>query len=203
MAPMPGEREHDTSITLLERLQNNPSDPLAWSLFVERYHPMIRAWCLQWRLQDSDADDVVQDVLVKLLAAIRKFQYDPAQSFRAWLKTVTQHALSDFVRSRRNDPGQMPSPVELIAESPDARTDLENRIENAYDAELLELAIDRVKQRVKPATFQAFHLTVVEGGSGAGAAQKLQIPVAHVFVNKHRVQKMIQEEVRILRKRRK
>jgi RNA polymerase sigma factor (sigma-70 family) len=167
------------------------------------YRPMIRAWCLNWRLQDSDADDVVQDVLVKLLGAIRKFQYDPAQSFRAWLKTVTQHALSDFARSRRKDPGQIASPIELIAESDDARADLERRLEDAYDAELLELAMDRVKKRVKPATFLAFQLTVIEGGSGADAAQKLQIPVAHVFVNKHRVQKMIQEEVRILRKARK
>ncbi len=57
----------------------------------------------------------------------------------------------------------------------------------------------RVRQRVKPATWQAFHLTAVEGLSGATAAQKLQMPVAHVFVAKNRVQKMLQEEVRILR----
>jgi hypothetical protein len=38
---------------------------------------------------------------------------------------------------------------------------------------------------------------------GADAAQKLQIPVVHVFVAKHRVQKMLQDEVRMLRKARK
>jgi RNA polymerase sigma factor (sigma-70 family) len=200
---MPVRPVDDTSLTLMMRLSQSPSDTRAWDEFVERYRPMIRAWCLNWRLQDSDADDVVQDVLLKLLAAIRKFQYDPARGFRAWLKTVTQHALCDFVRSRRKDPGQIPSPIELVAESDDARTDLEKRLEEAYDAELLELAMERVKRRVRPGTFQAFQLTVIEGGSGADAAQKLQIPVAHVFVNKHRVQKMIQEEVRILRKARK
>jgi hypothetical protein len=55
--------------------------------------------------------------------------------------------------------------------------------------------------RVKRTTFQAFHLTMIEGKSGAAAAASLQIPVAHVFVNKHRVQKLIQDEVRRLRKR--
>ena len=40
---MAAERESDTSITLLERLQNDPDDPQAWSLFVERYQPRIRA----------------------------------------------------------------------------------------------------------------------------------------------------------------
>jgi hypothetical protein len=81
--------------------------------------------------------------------------------------------------------------------------DLERRLEDAYDAELLELAMARVKKRVKPVTFQAFQLTVIDGSSGADAAQKLEIPVAHVFVAKHRVQKMLQDEVHALRKARK
>ena len=110
-APMPADRDDDTSLTLLERLQNDPADPQAWGLFVERYQPRIRRWCLAWGLQDSDADDVAQEVLVKLFAALRKFQYDPARSFRAWLKTVTQHAWSDFVAARRKDPGHNAGPI--------------------------------------------------------------------------------------------
>jgi RNA polymerase sigma-70 factor (ECF subfamily) len=197
---MPANPVDDTSLTLMLRLQKSSGDPRAWDEFVERYRPMIRAWCLKWRLQESDADDVVQEVLIKLLAAIRKFQYDPGRSFRAWLKTVTQHALSDFVATRRRNPGQLASPIDLIADSDDARTDLEQQIENAYEAELLELAMSRVKKRVKPATWEAFRLTVIDGQSGANAAAKLEIPVAHVFVAKHRVQKMLQDDVRILKK---
>ncbi len=200
---MPAEREHDTSITLLERLQNNPGDARAWSLFVERYQPRIRAWCVNWGMQDCDADDVTQEVLLKLVAAIHKFKYDPARSFRAWLKTVTQHAFSDFVATRKKHPGQIAATIDLIAESDDARSDLERQLEDADDAELLELAMLHVKQRVKPATFRAFHLTVIEGNSGADAARILEMPVAHVFVAKQRVQRMLQDEVRILRKARK
>jgi RNA polymerase sigma factor (sigma-70 family) len=189
----------DTSVTLMTRLQLAPADARAWDEFVERYRPMIRAWCFKWHLQDSDVDDVVQEVLVKLLAAIRKFRYDPARSFRAWLKTVTQHALSDFAASRRRAPGQIAGSEDQIAASSDARTDLEQRLEDAFEAELLDLAMQRVKNRVKAATWQAFQLTAVEGLSGADAAKKLEIPVAHVFVAKNRVQKMLQEEARILR----
>jgi len=198
---MPADREAETSMTLLDQLHDNPSDPRAWSLFVERYQPRIHAWCLTWGLQPSDAEDVVQDVLVKLFAAMSKFQYDPARSFRAWLKTVTKHVWCDFLAARRKDPGRTAGPIDTIADSSDARSDLERQIEDAFDAELIELAMDRVRKRVKPATWQAFQLTVVEGLSGADAAQKLQIPVAHVFVAKNRVQKMLQEEARILRVR--
>ena len=190
----------DTSVTLMMRLQLAPTDLAAWDEFVNRYRPMIRAWCFKWHLQDSDADDVVQDVLVKLLAAIRKFHYDPARSFRAWLKTVTDHALSDFVATRRRHPGQMiATSIDQIATSADARSDLEQRLEDAFEAELAELAMQRVKKRVKPTTWEAFQLTAVDGLTGADAAQKLQMPVAHVFVAKNRVQKMLQEEARFLK----
>jgi RNA polymerase sigma factor (sigma-70 family) len=196
---MAADRDGDTSLTLLERLQKNPDDPLAWQLFVERYQPRIRRWCVTWGLQDSDADDVAQDVLVKLFAALRKFQYDPSKSFRAWLKTVTQHAWIDFVAARRREPGQTVGKIDTIADSAEAQSDLERQLEDAFDRELLEVAMHRVKGRTKPAQWEAFHLTAIEGLSGADAAHKLGIAVGHVFVAKHRVQKMLQEEVRVLK----
>jgi RNA polymerase sigma-70 factor (ECF subfamily) len=57
----------------------------------------------------------------------------------------------------------------------------------------------RIQKRVKPATWDAFRLTAVAGLSGAEAAGRLDIPVAHVFVAKHCVQKMLREEVRDLK----
>jgi RNA polymerase sigma factor (sigma-70 family) len=196
---MAADRQADTSMTLLERLQTNPGDPQAWKLFVERYQPRIQSWCLTWGLQASDAEDVAQEVIVKLFAAMSKFQYDPARSFRAWLKTVTKHAWCDFLAAGKRDPGRRAGPLDTIADSADAQSDLAREIEDGFDAELLDLAMHRVKNRVKPATWQAFHLTAVEGLTGADAAQKLQIPVAHVFGAKNRIQKMLQEEARILR----
>jgi RNA polymerase sigma-70 factor (ECF subfamily) len=195
---MPSDRDNDTSLTLLERLQKNPEDPQAWKLFIERYQPRIRRWCVYWGLQDADADDVAQEVLVKLFGALRKFQYDPSGSFRAWLKTVTQHAWSDFVATRHRDPGQT-SRIDTIADSAEAQSDLERQLEDAFDRELLEVAIHRVKGRIKPSTWDAFQLTAIEGLSGTTAARKLGLPVGHVFVAKHRVQKMLQDEVRILK----
>src|SRR5271156_2503208 len=91
----------NTSLTLIERVQKFPADAEAWDEFVRRYHPMIHAWCVKWGLQDSDADDVSQIVLVKLLAAMRKFQYDPARSFRGWLRSVTHNTWTDFCNDRR------------------------------------------------------------------------------------------------------
>jgi len=199
VAPMAGDRDADTSLTLLERLQKTPDDPQAWGIFIERYQPRIRMWCRSWGLQGSDADDVAQDVLVKLFAALRKFQYDPSGSFRAWLKTVTQHAWCDFVAARRKDLGQNSDRIDPIADSVDAQSDLERQLEDAFERELLEVAMRRIKSRVKDSTWDAFRLTALDGLSGVDAAGQLGVPVGSVFVAKHRVHKMLQEEVRILK----
>jgi RNA polymerase sigma-70 factor (ECF subfamily) len=190
--------EKDTSLTLLERVQRFPADLEAWDEFVRRYHPMIHTWCVKWGLQVSDADDVAQDVLVKLLTAMRTFRYDPSRSFHAWLKTVTHHALSDFAADRRREPGQI-GPDLSIAELVDARVDLQQRLENLFDRDLFQIAMRRVEKRVKPATWNAFRLMVLEGLSGQVVGQRLQIPVAHVFVAKNRVQKLLHEEIRIMK----
>lgn len=191
--------ENDTSLTLMMRIQQNPTDGSAWDEFVRLYHPMIRAWCLKWGSQATDADDVAQDVLLRLLGAMKKFQYDPSRSFRAWLKTVTQNAWHDFVRSRKQSGVAQSASMDLIADSHDALEDLEKRMEDAFEGELLELALRHVKNRVKPATWMAFQLTALENRTGAEAAKELQMQVAHVFVAKHRVHKMLEEEIEILR----
>jgi RNA polymerase sigma-70 factor (ECF subfamily) len=190
----------DTSLTLLERIQKQPADGEAWGEFVRRYQPMIRAWCVKWGLQSSDVDDVAQDVLIKLLNAMRTFRYDPSRSFCAWLRTVTQRALGDFAAGRAKEPGQI-GPEVAIADRVDARAELERELEGFFDRDLFHLAMRRVEKRVKPVTWDAFRLTAVEGLSGRDAGQRLEMPVAHVFVAKNRVQKLLQEEIAAMKGR--
>ena len=71
VASMSTNPNKDTSVTLMMRVQEDPADPRAWDEFVERYQPMIRAWCLRWGSQPADADDVAQQVLLKLLTAMK------------------------------------------------------------------------------------------------------------------------------------
>jgi RNA polymerase sigma-70 factor (ECF subfamily) len=62
-----------TSLTLLGRLRRDPKDQAAWSEFVARYRPRILQWCRGWGLQESDAQDVTQDVLLKLNGLMGRF----------------------------------------------------------------------------------------------------------------------------------
>ena len=49
-----------TSLTLLERARAH--DEQAWTRLVRLYEPMIRSWCRRGGLQESDVNDVVQEV---------------------------------------------------------------------------------------------------------------------------------------------
>jgi RNA polymerase sigma-70 factor (ECF subfamily) len=185
-----------TRLSLLSRLRKDPADPSAWEEFVGRYGPRIRAWCRRWGLQEADVEDVAQTVLVRLAAKLRGFAYDPSRSFRAWLKTLTRHAWSDFVSDRqRGTPAVGGSGMFEALHSVEARDDLEKKMEEAFDLELLELATNRVRERVQPQTWEAFQLTSLHGLSGAAVAARLGVAVTAVFKAKSTVKKMLQEEI--------
>jgi len=130
---------------------------------------------------------------------MQSFTYDPAKSFRGWLKTLTHHAWFDWLESqRRGGAGSGDAEVLRRLETVEARDDLVQQLAKAFDAELLEEALARVRLRVAPHTWEAFHLLALEGWSGAQAAEKLHMKVANVFVAKSNVQKMLQETIQAL-----
>jgi RNA polymerase sigma-70 factor (ECF subfamily) len=188
-----------TSSTLLARLRQAPDDPVAWAAFVGRYGPKVYGWCRRWSLQPADAEDVTQDVLLKLAAKLRAFAYDRSGSFRAWLKTLAHHAWQDFIEGRRRaGVGHGGSESLQALQEAEAREDLLARLEQEYDCEMLEVAMARVRLRLQPHTWEAFRLQALDGLSGAEAAGRLGIKVATAFVARSKVQKMIQEELRRL-----
>jgi RNA polymerase sigma-70 factor (ECF subfamily) len=175
-------------------LRSDPADQSAWSAFVDRYGPQIHAWCLRWRLQEADAQDVTQMVLVKLVRRLPNFTYDPSRSFRGWLRTLTAHSWSDFLGDQvRGVRGSADAAVAEMLNSVQARDDLARRLEEAFDQELLELAKEEVSRRVEPHTWEAFRLTAVEGVAAADAAARLGIRVATVYRARHVVQSMLRE----------
>ncbi|MBX7103662.1 MAG: sigma-70 family RNA polymerase sigma factor [Gemmataceae bacterium] len=186
-----------TRASLLFRLQQAPADQTAWDQFVSRYGPQVRAWCLRWGLQEADADDVVQTVLTQLSQKLGEFQYDPARRFRGWLKTLTQHAWSDFhrVRARQAVGSGDSAAIDALAQV-EARDDLAERLQATFDHEILEQAYREVQGRVEERTWQAFLCTAVQGISGADTAKRLGMSVGAVFVAKSSVLAMLREIVK-------
>jgi RNA polymerase sigma-70 factor (ECF subfamily) len=172
-----------TRATLLGRLRQDPGDQAAWAEFVGHYGRKVYAWCRAWSLQEADARDVTQTVLLKLAATMRDFRYDPERSFRSWLRTVAQRAWYDFLAAReRPGRGSGDSVVLDRLASVEARDDLLRQLDEEFDREVLEAAVGRVRLRVAPQTWEAFRLTAQDGLSGAEAAERIGMQVAQVYV---------------------
>jgi RNA polymerase sigma factor (sigma-70 family) len=188
-----------TSVTLLGRLRHDPKDQAAWKDFVARYEPTILQWCRGWRLQDSDARDVTQNVLLKLQGLMGRFAYDPSRSFRGWLKTLTHHAWYELVAERKRGwIGSGDSRMRELFESVEAGDDLDRRLEEEFHRELMEQAMVLVRPRVASRTWEAFRLTALEGSSGAIVAAQLEMNITHVYTAKSMVKRMIRDEIRKL-----
>jgi RNA polymerase sigma factor (sigma-70 family) len=198
---VPDEPCSRTSATLLARLREDPCDQVAWEDFVARYRPRIVEWCRRWKLQEADAEDLTQAVLLKLSRLMKSFVYDPSRSFRGWLKTLTHHAWRDLVEERlRNRVISGEDSMQALFESLEARDDLVKHLRDEFRRELMDYAMTQVRPRVAPRTWDAFQLTAIEGLSGANAAARLAMKVSHVFVAKSEVKKMIRDEIRRLEK---
>jgi RNA polymerase sigma-70 factor (ECF subfamily) len=186
-----------THATLLEKLaRSGGHDQEAWARFVDQYGRKIYAWCLRWGLQDSDAQDVTQTVLLKLAVRMKDFQYDPGRSFRAWLKVVAQNTWKDFVAGLRTTAGAGCDLERLKAI--EAREGLVRGLEEQYDTELLDLAMLAVGRRAAPDNWRAFQLTALGGVPAAEAARRLGMAVARVYAARSTIQRRIADEYRRL-----
>lgn len=191
------EHPSSTQVSLLSRLQKDDQD--AWIQFVDRYGNRLFEWCGNRGLQTADAEDVTQNVLIKIARSIKTFEYDRSMTFRGWLRTVTENAIVDYQRERqaRQKVSQIGQGVEAL-DSEQARQDLMTRLSDAFDLELLEHAMDRVRARVDHRRWLAWKKCTREDMSGREVAEALKMPVATVYAARFQVQKLITEEIRLL-----
>lgn len=187
---------------LVNRLGSGIHDAEAWNRFVSVYGPHIFAWCRGYGLQEADANDVAQDVLLKICRTIPRFEYDPTRTFRGWLRTVVHSAWCDWTAERRRGlrEGLQQSGLSGVLEETPARQDLLQRLEAAFDQELLQLAQQRIRQRVEPRTWQIFEWLALEQRPLEELARQLDMRPGSVQAARYKVQKMLRDEIALLEK---
>lgn len=188
--------ESKTSLSLLGRLSGQTADAAAWTEFVNRYGPRIQMWCRRWGLQEADACDTTQNVLLQLARQMQDFEYRANGRFRSWLKVITWRAFADHLERRKRIPAAIGGEQydELISNS-EAKDELMAILDAEADRQVLELALQRVSERVAEVTLAAFRCMAFDGLSGKETAKQLGVKLGSVFVAKARVEKMLADEV--------
>lgn len=181
-----------TRISLLEILRDQREDAAAWGEFVRVYGPAVAEWCRKRGLQHDDALDVTQDVLLRFWRTSKQFNYDPRGRFRSYLEQIARSALIRW-KEQAGDPHDQ-APRSLLESIPE-REDLLARLAEAYDTELLAIAMADVEKRVKPRTWRAFQMLAIEHRSGTDVAAALKIDANAAYVARWNVQRMIRAAI--------
>lgn len=175
-----------TRPSMLLRLRNY-HDASAWQTFADVYGRLVYRYCRRRGLQEADAVDVMQEVLVQVSRSMPRFDYHPQRgTFRGWLATVTRNKLNRFWKRARAT-----SQLSLA----DAPTTSDIAWDDEYHQMLLAAAIQRTKPHFEPVTWQAFELVWFDQLDAAAAARRLKLPIERVYVAKSRVLKRLQRAV--------
>ena len=191
-----------THVSLLRALGEEGRRDDAWAVFQACYRDVILGWCRRCGLDQHTAEDLTQEILIKLLEALPRHQHDPDRGrFRSWLKTVVRNVLADQGRrqQRRLEPGglggstalerlgnlQSPRAVEELSVAVDRRT-------AAWQADML----DQVRARVEPTSWAAFCQRMIERRPAAEVAAELGLTVGAVYKAAERIKRMVIQECR-------
>jgi len=174
-----------THKTLLERVRSG--EEIAWTEFYARYAPVIRFAGSLYHFNAFECEDLVQNVMLKFFDAQKKFVYREHQTrFRSWFATVIRSQAVEYIRKAGRG-RENPLPDDM-ADDPFARKFLEE-----WRKVVFQEALDELRLRVDPVTFQAFELYGLQDRSAEEVAKALDLPRDQLYVAKSRCLKILRE----------
>jgi RNA polymerase sigma factor (sigma-70 family) len=196
-----------TRQSLLARLRDC-QDQDGWQEFFDAYWRLIYRVARQSGLDDSTAQDVVQNTFIYLSRRMPRFRYDPARgSFKSWLQRVTRSRISVF--RRRAEAKDLAGP-DLTPENdempvweavPDPAGDQVDEIwQREWEENLVKAALRRVSCKVSAQQLMIFELAALGEVPLKQVARALNVSLMQVYLARHRVGKLFKAEVLRLRR---
>ncbi|MEL6105244.1 MAG: sigma-70 family RNA polymerase sigma factor [Planctomycetota bacterium] len=182
----------DTQSLLLANIQSLDNRE-AWEEFVEVYRPVIYRMARRRGMQDSDAQDLSQEVLLRVAKSIDRWEPQPGVRFRHWLRKVAANAIVTALTKSTRGTVEGSAADQLLAAVPDSQT--ESELENEYVRERYLRAAANVKVDVSPVTWRAFELTVIQNHSCEEAAELIDKSVGVVYAARSRILKRLHNEI--------
>ena len=192
MTPVP-----ETRPSLLLRLRD-VRDQQAWSTFLEIYQPLIYRVIRQRRVQDADAREVTQEVLLAVANSIDQWEADPQRgTFRGWLTTITRNLVVNFlIKQSRHPRGSGDSDFRRGLESLPAPAGDESELFDVEERrQIFRWAAERIRPEFRESNWEAFWRTAVEGRGAIEVARELGISPGLVYVSRNRIMKRLRDKV--------
>lgn len=187
----------ETRASLILRLPT-AADADAWREFTSIYEPFVYRFARRGGLQDADARELVQNVMLSVARAIGRWQPDTGRGkFRTWLFRIARNQLIDAgakLRSQVSGRGGT-TMMGVLGELPASDTWSKEEIRLSHRRELFRWVADQVMSSVKQTTWQAFWQTAVVDRPAEDVAHELGISVGAVYIARSRVLSRMRDEV--------
>lgn len=185
----------ETRQTLLAALKS-PQDSAAWEDFVVVYRPVFYRMARRRGMQDADAQDLAQQVLIRISAAIERYEHQQGTRFRHWLRRVGNNAIATaLTKSPRDAAAGGSVAIDLLAEQPAATVELTQELENECEREQYLRAAVVVRAEVASETWHAFELTMIDGMTCEAAAETLGKSIGTIYAARSRIVKRLRSQI--------
>jgi RNA polymerase sigma-70 factor (ECF subfamily) len=174
-------------------------DERSWDEFLCIYRPYIQTIIRNMNISDSDADDIIQQVWIRLWKHLET--YSPEKRFRNWLSAITANCVKDFMRKRTLNADLLEKAArdETLLYLQAIRLPEINQIaEREWGIYLTHLALERVAELFSGKAIEVFMMSL-EGLEIAEIAQKMELKENSVYRLKNRVKKQVALEIGQLR----
>ncbi len=186
----------ETSLSLLDRARGDANDE-SWQHLASAYSPLLRAWLLRFEVSTTDADDLVQEVLLTVVRELPRFEHSGrAGAFRSWLRTILVHRLRDFWRSRNYRPAAAGGStwMEQLQQLEDESSNVSREWNLEHDRHVMARLLEHVRPRFEPKTWEAFRRQMFDGQRADAVATELGMPLNSVYVARSRVLSTLRRE---------
>lgn len=185
----------ETRGTLLAALKS-PEDRAAWDDFVAVYRPVFYRMARRRGMQDADAQDLAQQVLMRVSAAIERYEHQQGTRFRHWLRRVANNAIATALTQSLRDAAAGGSvAINVLVDQPAATVELTRELDNEYEREQYLRAAVVVRDEVAAETWHAFELTMIDGMTCEAAAETLGKSIGTVYSARSRIVKRLRREI--------
>jgi RNA polymerase sigma-70 factor (ECF subfamily) len=182
-----------THPSLLARVRD-PEDAEAWREFEARYRDLIRRYCRKRGLQEVDAEDVSQVVLLALSRALKTFAFDPARGrFRDYLGRVVHNAVLRHATRPRTSAELLDTSV-LDALVTPAGAPSDERWEREWMLHHYRLAMRAVRAEHAPESLTIFE-RLLSGESVAAVADACAVSPDSVYKLRQRIRERLRSHV--------
>jgi RNA polymerase sigma-70 factor (ECF subfamily) len=166
----------DKSLTDQELVIRSLHDKNAFAAIVERYQAAIRRYVIRLgSLNDDDADDLLQDIFLKVYVNLN--DYDQDLKFSSWLYRIAHNEVKSFFRKKRARPVIINSEDrELLFENIRDETSVGDQSQRANNV----VFIDRAMAQLTPAQREVLILKFFEEKSYNEISDIMKIPMGTV-----------------------